>query len=420
MIPLLIYIIKASVYLAAFYAVYALLLSKDTMYGRNRFYVLLSIIFSLVLPIITIDTGRSLNLPVFGKVLSDIFIYGTKSKYLLAGQITSNVSFSELIIYVYLTGMVISGIKLVFDISELILLIVNGKNRKDHIIRFHGFNTSGFSAFGFVFVNEKLSDEEVKEIIKHEQNHINQFHSVDIIVIEIVKVIQWFNPFIYLFGRSLRAVHEYQADEGCLNTGYPLGSYQRLLLNQVFKSKIFTVSNSFSNPTLIKKRMIMMTKKRSKALANLKLLLVVPAIAAMMFFISSCSKNSKQADTEMIAPPPPPPPSATSSQETPYTEVDEMPVFNGGDAALLKYIAENTKYPESAKLEGKQGKVIVRFAVEKDGSVDRVSVLKGVDPALDVEAFRVTSSLPAFEKPGIKDGKAVPVWYMIPINFTLK
>ena len=115
MIPLLIYIIKASVYLAAFYAVYALLLSKDTMYGRNRFYVLLSIIFSLVLPFITIDTGRSLNLPVFGKVFSDIFIYGTKSKYLLAGQITSNVSFSELIIYVYLTGMVISGIKLVFD-----------------------------------------------------------------------------------------------------------------------------------------------------------------------------------------------------------------------------------------------------------------------------------------------------------------
>jgi protein TonB len=96
-----------------------------------------------------------------------------------------------------------------------------------------------------------------------------------------------------------------------------------------------------------------------------------------------------------------------------------MPVFTGGDAALLKYIADNTKYPELAKTNGITGKVIVRFAVNPDGSVNRVSVLKGVDPELDKEALRVVSLLPAFEKPGIKDGKKVSVWYMIPINFTL-
>ena len=414
--------IKASVYLAAFYAVYALLLSKDTMYGRNRLYVLLSLAFSLVFPLVTVNTGRSLNLPVFGKIFSDIFVYGTKSGSLTNGQIASNVYLSDLMIYTYLTGLVIAVIKLLFDISELIFLIIRGKNNEDHIIRFQGLNTSGFSAFGFIFVNDRLSPEEVKEIIKHEQNHLNHFHSIDIIILEIVKVIQWFNPFIYLFGRSLRAVHEYQADEECLNTGYPVGSYQRLLLNQVFKSKIFTVTNSFSNPTLIKKRMIMMTKKRSRALANLKLLLVLPVIAAMLFFISSCSQNSKQVDKEMIAPPPPPPPPAatTSDQEAPFTEVDQMPVFKGGDVALMKYIGDNTTYPESAKKEGIQGKVIVRFAVEKNGSVDKVSVLKGVDSALDAEAIRVVSTLPAFEKPGIKDGKDVPVWFMIPINFNLK
>jgi TonB family protein len=85
----------------------------------------------------------------------------------------------------------------------------------------------------------------------------------------------------------------------------------------------------------------------------------------------------------------------------------------------MQFITENTKYPEAAKTKGIQGKVIVRFAVEADGSVEKVSVLKGVDPELDQEAFRVVSLLPDFEKPGVKDGKNVAVWYMIPINFAL-
>ena len=110
---------------------------------------------------------------------------------------------------------------------------------------------------------------------------------------EIVRVFQWFNPFIYLFTRSLRAVHEFQADKECITTGISVNNYQKLLFNQVFKSKVFTITNSFSNPSLIKKRMIMMTKKRSRALANLKLLMVLPVIAAVMIFISSCNKVIK-------------------------------------------------------------------------------------------------------------------------------
>ncbi len=90
--------------------------------------------------------------------------------------------------------------------------------------------------------------------------------------------------------------------------GTSVDSYQRLLMNQVFKSKIFTITNSFSNPSLIKKRMIMMTKKRSKALANIKLLMVLPVIAALMLFISSCTQSNKTDAGIEIAPPPPPPP----------------------------------------------------------------------------------------------------------------
>ena len=107
------------------------------------------------------------------------------------------------------------------------------------------------------------------------------------------------------------------------------------------------------------------------------------------------------------------------AEPEPFVVVEEMPMFPGGDAALLLYIAEHTNYPEVAKENNIQGRVIVRFCVTSKGGVNQVSVLKGVDPELDTEAVRVVNSLPAF-KPGKQGGKPVPVWYMVPITFTLK
>ena len=147
-------------------------------------------------------------------------------------------------------------------------------------------------------------------------------------------------------------------------------------------------------------------------------------ISLIVIMLPSCKSNNNQSEgskTEIAPPPPPPPPPvAKSDSDTPFVEVDEMPVFRGGDVAIIDFVKNNVKYPEPSKLKGIQGKVIVRFAVEADRSIDKISILQGVDPDLDKEALRVVGSLPAFEKPGIKDGKAVSVWYMLPINFTLK
>lgn len=106
-------------------------------------------------------------------------------------------------------------------------------------------------------------------------------------------------------------------------------------------------------------------------------------------------------------------------EATPFVVVEEMPMFPGGDVELLKYIGEHTQYPEIAKENNIQGRVIVRFCVTSKGGVSQVSILKGVDPELDAEAIRVVNTLPAF-KPGKQGGKPVPVWYMVPITFTLK
>jgi len=113
-------------------------------------------------------------------------------------------------------------------------------------------------------------------------------------------------------------------------------------------------------------------------------------------------------------------PSTASGQagQTPYVAVDEMPMFPGGDAALMKYISSNLQYPSNAQENNVQGKVIIRFCVTAEGGINQITVLKGVDNDLDKEAMRVVNKLPAF-KPGKKEGVAVPVWYMVPITFRL-
>jgi TonB family protein len=155
------------------------------------------------------------------------------------------------------------------------------------------------------------------------------------------------------------------------------------------------------------------------------LITVLPVIIIVLALSPSCAAKKKvpNAQTE-IAPPPPPPPSHKLKNEaiddnTPFVVVEEMPEFPGGDSLLLDYIARNTKYPEKAKANKIEGRVIIRFCVTKEGSVDRISVLKGVDPEIDAEAIRVTGTLPKF-KPGRQGGKDVSVWYMIPITFALK
>lgn len=445
--PLLIYMIKAGIYLAALYIVYSLLLSRDTLYVRNRVFILISVVASLLLPVITIKTKTPVGIPFFGKTLSDVWINGSGT-----GNATSQLpDKGSILLLIYFTGSVIAGAKLLADLTGIIMLIAKHRKKGSEIIMFDGINSPAFTAFGHIFINSKLSSEEAHEIIRHEQNHLDNCHFLDIILIEIIKVLQWFNPFIYLFNKSLRAVHEYQADEGCIRKGIPVVSYQQLIMNQVLQTRLFTFSNSFSNPTLVKKRMIMMTKERSGMLANLKLLMVLPAVALVMVAFSSCGEKAKlqESKTQQVnssqtgpqttaegekkvelgvpvapgeTPPPPPPPPAfeVKNGDTTWVSVDKLPEFNGGDQAILQYIASNTVYPEKAKKAGIYGKVIVNFIVTETGSIKNVKVVKGVDPLLNAEAVRVVSTLPAFEKPGMIKGRPVSVYYAIPINFALK
>jgi len=159
----------------------------------------------------------------------------------------------------------------------------------------------------------------------------------------------------------------------------------------------------------------MKVKKSFTVPQSLKILSSLTVIILLFVTQSSCAARKKA----VIAPSVTKEKTMSSDQEEPYVVVEEMPMFPGGDSTLLAYISHNTKYPETAKINKIQGKVIVRFCVTSVGSVDRISVLKSVNPELDAEAVRVVGSLPAF-KPGKQGGKAVSVWYMVPIEFSLE
>lgn len=476
--------VKIAVYLTAFYLVYLLLLSRDTAYGRNRAFILISMASAIIFPLINFQTVKPLDIQFFGKLLSEVFITANPEGNSNTGAGLSATGALQIIYTGYIFGVIVFMFKLLVDLMNLFFLIFRGRKAGSRIIRFHGFNTAGFSAMGYIFINTRLNPEEAGEVIRHEQNHLRQNHFIDIIFVEIIKAFQWFNPVIYLINTSLRAIHEFQADRDCLNSGVPVVNYQSLLLSQVFKTRAFNLTNSFSNPSLIKRRMIMMTKKRTSAIAAIKLLLVIPVTILVFLAISAykeipenfSEQQANQADPiqtdvaltaenanmtkpvpeitsdkpvvtassqkitkqpiisgvnagTMPPPPPPPPPTAndpnivvetnTEENETPFVVVEEMPMFPGGDKELLKYIGETTRYPEIAKVNNIQGRVIIRFCVTAKGGVSQISVLKGVSPELDEESMRVVSTLPEFS-PGKQGGKPVPVWYMVPITFTLK
>ncbi|MFN8209818.1 MAG: M56 family metallopeptidase [Bacteroidales bacterium] len=410
--PLLIYMFKSGIYLAGFYLVYFLFLSKDASYSRNRAFILGALIISSVLPLFKVSFPGSGAGDYIGKTFSGLL----PDNLSIAGNEVTTASprpgLAGIISAIYLSGLVLFGLKLLFDLAKLVIMISANRNQSGRLIRFSKINTAGFSAFGFIFINENLPPEDFQQVYRHECNHLRQKHFYDILLIEILTVLQWFNPVIHLVNISLRSIHEYQADRMCLDSGSTVTGYQKLLFGQLLKSHSFLASNTFSNPSLLKKRMIMMTKKTSRRLADLKVLIAIPVILLVMFAVAACSATKRVSyKMETVNMPPP--------SEDVFVVVEEMPVYPGGDKALMEFINSNIQYPKEAKEKNIQGRVICRFCVRYDGTVDRVAVLKSVDPSIDAEAIRVLKLMNNWT-PGKQGGKPVSVWYSVPVTFELK
>ncbi len=399
------YIVESGISLTLLTSVYVLFLRKETFFRQNRIFLLVSILFSLILPLLKLPAISSVTPVMLSEVtvlpyrnlLSTITIYGRSVSLGFEHAVTSMNIFG----YIYLSGVLLFSIRLIVRIAQVGYLILHNRvqNKSGYKMVVVDRYFSPFSFLNYVFVSSSMKESEDSErIIFHELEHIRQGHTIDILILEILTVFQWFNPFMWLLKRVVRENHEYLADKAVLSKGVNLGWYKQLLLNQ-YVGQQYIITNSF-NYSLIKKRMKMMSKIRSSKFAGIKYLSgFVVALALIVAF--GCEQNS------------------SISEEPRFSIVDEMPEYPGGEVALHKHIATSVQYPASASENELEGRVYVSFVVNSKGKVEKVKVVRGVDPALDDEAMRVIEEMPAW-KPGYQNGEPVNVEFTVPISFSMQ
>ena len=425
----MLYLLQVNVGLILFYALYKLVCTRDTFFRSRRFILIVSLVLPFILPFIDVrewleSRDRMIMLTHFdySAVLPEIVV-GSE-----VAETGSRVFvLSEWIGYLYLAGVVVLLVRLVVQAFSLYRLIVRMPEKEINGVRVKCLNdpSGPFSFFGWIFMNPAaVKEDEISEILTHEMAHVKQHHSVDVLLAEMVSICCWMNPFAWLLKREVRLNLEFLADRKVMEAGFATKSYQYHLLGLAYNHK-YGLSNNF-NFSHLKQRIIMMNKKKSNGAGHIKYaLFVLPAFALLVAGNISCSQDASQtedAKEEVVAPVSPEAkeaPADSTAKEEVFMVAEQMPEYPGGMKEMLKFLQENVKYPENAMKNNVQGRVIVQFVVEKDGTPTEFKVLRSVDPDLDAEALRVMKAMPKW-KPGMQKGQVVRVKFTVPVSFKLQ
>lgn len=533
---MLAYFLKVNVAIVLFYAFYRLFFYKDTFFGWRRTALLCFFAVSAAVPLLNIQTWITEQEPMvamadlYASVVLPELTIGTE-----AAPTDWKSILSEYANIAYWGIVALLMIRLVMQLAGIIHLACRCRKVQIGNTNIHLLPKADgpFSFFHWIFIHPSShTEEEFNEILTHEQTHARQWHSIDVIISELVCIFCWCNPFAWLMKREIRTNLEYMADARVLENGYDSKTYQYHLLGLSHQKAAATIYNSF-NVLPLKKRIKMMNKKRTKGIGRTKYLMFLPLAALLMIVsnIETVARTTKKIAVEVIEAVDPqteqPAPEVQDPQVAPQPEqdtktvtykgkvvdkdgkpiqgvkilsvpnstptevttqadgsfefkaspkakllflyqdgnkkkgisftderlpkenktnwtivynekwnevmqsdpgtpdnpifevVEHMPEFTGGGMpALMEYLSKNIKYPEAAMKKGIQGRGIVQFVVEKDGSITNVKILRGVDPELDKEAVRVVSAMPKW-KPGTQRGEAVRVRFTVPVMFRL-
>jgi len=298
------YLGEANLYLAVFYCCYCLFLNKETHYTLNRIYLLFSCVASFILPLIQIGWLKPAE-----QAVQDVVVPVAAAHF----------TWQDGLLYSYVTGVLIFTIQFTIKLYQLQKLT----HKKPALVN-HGYkliyleeSTTAFSFFNYLFIGTDAPEAEL--ITRHELVHIQQKHSADIIFLELFKIINWFNPLVYLLQNSLKTVHEYIADEQTAVQGTDALTYSAFLVNNAYGLSGSSITHSFFNYNLLKKRIIMLHQQRSGSLARLKYLVAIPLCAGLLCESTlgfsktygwdiGPQKAAIQAPVKQVPPPPPPAP----------------------------------------------------------------------------------------------------------------
>ena len=456
----LIYDAKVAVLIIVFYMFYRLMLSRETFHRVNRVVLLLTAVASFVLPLCVITMHKTVRMEAVPMVsVGDLQMEVAADAGLEWWQM--------LLPLIFIIGVVATLGHTLTSILKVWLLI----RRSEQYLQPDGTivcvtgnaEVSPFSWMHYIVMNRSDYEEHNAAILAHERGHIRLRHSWDLLLVDLLTALQWFNPAMWMLRQDLRAIHEYEADGEVLSQGINARQYQYLLISKASGIGGYSIANGISHSTL-KNRITMMLHKKSNRRSLLKLLALIPIVGLALVLNAKTVthyvydepqkqqpvKKGKKAgtikvngqeikvveqddivtmegevdqdmtpdiqDTKSVEIPNA---MVVDAKEDAFDVVEEMPEFPGGPKALMDYLMENVKYPKTAFDADIQGRVIAQFVVDKEGSVRDAHVVKSVDPALDAEALRVINNMPKW-RPGRQNGKVVNVKYTIPVNFNLQ
>ena len=286
------YIIQAICFQAIFLGVYYLLLRRETFFIYNRMYLLATPIIALVLPFIKIATLETVvPIEVISVMLPEVVIGEVTTT-----QIAQESSFVIPWLSIYILGMAISTLLLVTKLKSFMSYLSYRKSG-EHIINVPN-STEAFTFFKYIFIGEDIDPLSRKQILTHEQIHAKQGHTWDLIFFEIMKIIFWFNPLIYFNQKLISTVHEYLADQKATAATSKKAYYEELL-NTAFGTNNLSFTNTFFNQSLIKNRIIMLQKSKSKKSALIKYAFIVPLVLGMLVYVSCSEDNALDSEKSL-------------------------------------------------------------------------------------------------------------------------
>jgi len=437
------YLMLVNIYLLLFYGFYALLLRKETFFQLNRIYLVSAALLSFFIPMIQADWVR--NLFITQKVQYTIYSSPVLNFRFTPVQDT-HFTLGQVLVLVYLSGIIFLLARFAWQLLALKRIIDKPAP------------SAAYSFFKKVKLGEEHQDNKV--ITDHENVHAAQWHSADVLVMEVLMIANWFNPVVYFYRSAIKHIHEFIADRQAVSAGTNKADYAMILLSQTFNAPAHQLVNPFYNKSLLKQRILMLQKSRSQRVRVGKYFLSAPLFMLMLILSSATVNNSNamlvinnkvekvflmvpgsqsgikmtsntikgQNDVSQKSQKASNPLSAadvillndtTPKREGPvFTAVEQVPFFPGGVDAFMQFLAKNIQYPEEARDKNVQGRVIISFIVETDGTLTNFKVVRSVGSGTDEEAVRVLAMSPKWS-PGLQNGHKVRVAYSVPISFTL-
>ena len=465
----------SGVMLLCMYLPYKLLLAGERQHRFNRAVIICMYIVAVtapLLPRISFPVGETAN-EAATTAVGNITI-GPLTGGILA---THAPLWTRVVLWIYIVGVAVTLLKFLWSYLRLVHIIRQGHKEKREgytLVIADDAALSPFSWRKYVVVGDPKDADEHSAVMVHELRHLSAGHSIDIFIARLYAILVWYNPVSWLMIDELKTVHEYEADEAVIDSGANLKEYQMLLIKKTAGARLPSLANSL-NHSKLQKRVTMMYQSKSKLAGKFSSLALLPALAIGMAVVSipavasvisdaseatlmesnhKVSKNSDNAEMTAVSAVPvadavssgeietsermdanteiPDPVVSENAVEDPveaelpadkergevYVAVEKQAEFPGGIQALMQWLSMNVRYPEDAMKNDAQGRVIVKFVVNPDGSISDPTVLKSVEPSLDQEAVRVVMAMPKWEA-AENHGQKVASYFNLPISFKL-